>query len=59
MRSNAREPSVAHCHGKRVDTEGNGGTDHFITAVGYDTSATRYAGYNTWDTSVHWYDLKP
>lgn len=38
-----------------VDTDGNGGTDHFITAVGYDDAATAYGLYNTWDHSLHWY----
>jgi len=40
-----------------VDTDGNGGTDHFVPAFGYDeTGSTRlYACYDTWDTSLHWY----
>ena len=39
-----------------VDTDGNGNTDHFITAIGYDDSQN-YACYNTWDTNVHWFDF--
>jgi hypothetical protein len=39
-----------------VDTNGDGGTDHFITAIGYDDS-NNYACYNTWDHSIHWYDF--
>jgi len=42
-----------------VDSDGNGATDHFVTAVGYDDSGgtRRYACYNTWDTELHWYDF--
>jgi hypothetical protein len=39
-----------------VDTDGNGNTDHFVTAIGYDDS-NNYACYNTWDHSIHWYDF--
>jgi hypothetical protein len=39
-----------------VDTDGNGWTDHFITAIGYDDSQN-YACYNTWDTDIHWYEF--
>jgi len=39
-----------------VDTNGDGGTDHFITAIGYDDS-NNYACYNTWDHNIHWYDF--
>ena len=38
-----------------VDTDGNGSTDHFITAIGYDPAGQLYAALNTWDTSVHWF----
>jgi len=40
-----------------VDTDGNGSTDHFITAVGYDEvgGVKKYAALNTWDTVMHWY----
>jgi hypothetical protein len=38
-----------------VDTDGDGSTDHFITAVGYDDAAMAYGLYNTWDYSLHWY----
>ncbi len=42
-----------------VDTDGNGGTDHFITAIGYgEQGSTRmYACLNTWDQSIHWYEF--
>ncbi|MCK4300591.1 MAG: hypothetical protein KAX80_13705, partial [Planctomycetes bacterium] len=40
-----------------VDTNGDGGTDHYITAVGYDDSTMQYAAYNTWNSSLHWYDF--
>jgi len=39
-----------------VDTDGNGQTDHFVTAIGYDDSHN-YACYDTWDTNIHWYDF--
>jgi hypothetical protein len=40
-----------------VDSDANGTTDHFVPAIGYDDTLHRYACYNTWDTSVHWYDF--
>ena len=40
-----------------VDTNGDGDTDHFVTAIGYDNLLGRYACYNTWNDSVHWYDF--
>jgi hypothetical protein len=44
-----------------VDSDGDGSTDHFIPAFGYDdsTGINKYAAYNTWDSSVHWYDFGP
>jgi len=39
-----------------VDTNGDGSTDHFITAIGYDDEHN-YACYNTWDHNIHWYDF--
>jgi len=41
-----------------VDTDGNNVTDHFVTAIGYDRMAERYALLNTWDNQVHWYDWR-
>jgi len=38
-----------------VDTDGDGGTDHFICAIGYDDVAMEYAVYDTWDTQIHWF----
>jgi hypothetical protein len=42
-----------------VDTDGNGYTDHFVTAIGYaEQGNTRlYACRDTWDTGVHWYEF--
>ncbi|MCK4449253.1 MAG: hypothetical protein KAX26_01545, partial [Anaerolineae bacterium] len=42
-----------------VDTDASGGTDHFVTAIGYsDESGTNmYACRNTWDTGVHWFEF--
>ena len=42
-----------------VDTEGNGLTNHIITAIGYDATTNQYAAHDTWDYSVHWYDFAP
>lgn len=42
-----------------VDTDGNGGTDHFVTAIGYDDAANEYACYNTWDHNIHWFSWQP
>ncbi len=43
-----------------VDTDGDGYTDHFITAIGYDdsTGVRRYAAYDTWNRQVHWYEFR-
>lgn len=40
-----------------VDTDGNGGTDHFVPAIGYDTvgGVNYYACLNTWDQDIHWF----
>jgi hypothetical protein len=42
-----------------VDTDGNGGTDHFVAAMGYDVVGDdrMYACLNTWDASVQWYEF--
>ncbi|MBD3218033.1 MAG: hypothetical protein GF310_07120 [candidate division Zixibacteria bacterium] len=40
-----------------VDTDGNGNTDHFVTAIGYDDSKMEYACLNTWDYDIHWFDF--
>ena len=39
-----------------VDTDGNGGTDHFVTGIGYAENK-KYACYNTWDHSIHWFNF--
>ncbi|MGD9364721.1 MAG: hypothetical protein PVH87_03425 [Desulfobacteraceae bacterium] len=41
-----------------VDSDGNGSDDHWMVAVGYDMEAGQWAGYNTWDSSLHWYDVE-
>jgi len=42
-----------------VDTDGNGGTDHFVPAIGYgeQSGTLMYACLNTWDSSIHWYEF--
>lgn len=42
-----------------VDTDGNGGTDHFVTAIGYNDVTNQYACRNTWDADVHWFAFEP
>jgi hypothetical protein len=43
-----------------VDTDGDGESDHFVTAVGVLTEAgTDYIGvYHTWDRLLHWYPYR-
>jgi len=41
-----------------VDTDGSGGTDHFVPAIGYDNSTMEYCCYNTWDHSLHWFQWR-
>ncbi|HET6427428.1 MAG TPA: CARDB domain-containing protein, partial [Phycisphaerae bacterium] len=44
-----------------VDSDGNGGTDHFVPIIGYRTSPTnQYACYTTWssDPGIHWFDWR-
>lgn len=42
-----------------VDTDADGYTDHFVTAIGYDVIADvpYYACLNTWDDSIHWFEF--
>jgi hypothetical protein len=42
-----------------VDSDADGNTDHFITAIGYDDATMEYAAYNTWDLGIHWYKWRP
>lgn len=35
-------------------SNGDGWTDHFVTAVGYDDDTHTYGFYDTYDHSVHW-----
>jgi hypothetical protein len=41
-----------------VDSDGDGGGDHWMAGVGYDKDTNQWAGYNTWDSSLHWYDVQ-
>jgi hypothetical protein len=34
----------------------NGGATHWMPIVGYDDVNNKWAGYNTWDGTLHWYD---
>ncbi|MBP6874431.1 MAG: hypothetical protein KBD56_00010 [Candidatus Eisenbacteria bacterium] len=38
-----------------VDTDADGNTDHFVTAVGYESTTQYYAVHDTWDRKLHWY----
>jgi hypothetical protein len=42
-----------------VDSDGDAGTDHFVTGIGYDDATGEYAIYNTWDSGIHWYAWRP
>lgn len=42
-----------------VDTNGNGGEDHFVTGIGYDDITKMYGIYDTWDKNIHWYLWRP
>jgi hypothetical protein len=44
-----------------VDYNGDGATDHFVTAIGYDDTGGqhKYLCYNDWDTSEHSYYYAP
>jgi hypothetical protein len=46
-----------------VDSNGDGGTDHFVSVLGYDDEgANRYYGcYDTWseDETIRWYEFLP
>jgi hypothetical protein len=39
-----------------IDTDGNGGTDHFVPVFGYDDQTMEYACYSTWseDEDIRW-----
>ena len=50
---NAGDPVVL-----TVDSDGIDGTDHWMVCAGYDDATNQWAGYNTWDTSLHWYDVE-
>ena len=44
-----------------VDRDGNGSTDHFVAAIGYDdtSGAERYACYDTWSHNLRWCSFIP
>jgi hypothetical protein len=44
-----------------VDTDADGESDHFITAIGYgeQSGTPMYACLDTWDTEIHWYEFAP
>jgi hypothetical protein len=44
-----------------VDSDSDGTTDHFVTAVGYGLvqDVPHYACHNTWDHGVHWFEFAP
>ncbi len=44
-----------------VDSNGDGGTDHFVTVIGYrDTQGYQeYACLDTWSSTVRWEQLRP
>lgn len=40
-----------------VDSNSDGRDDHWMVGLGYDRTTKQWAGYNTWDTSLHWYNV--
>jgi len=42
-----------------VDTDADGTSDHFVTAMGYsdESGVRRYACRDTWDYGIHWFDF--
>lgn len=49
-----------------VDSDGLGtvsssgfyqGDDHWMVVVGYDVATQQWAGFNTWDFTMHWYNV--
>ncbi len=44
-----------------VDTDANGQTDHFVTAIGYYDApgSEMYACYDTWSHNIRWYSYAP
>jgi hypothetical protein len=44
--------------GLTVDSNGDKSGDHWLISVGYDIAANKWAGYNTWDSTLHWYDVQ-
>ncbi len=40
-----------------IDTNADGGGDHWVALVGYDRTSKQYAFYNTYDTALHWADI--
>jgi T5SS/PEP-CTERM-associated repeat protein len=43
--------------GITVDSGGATGPEHWMVAVGYDRTAEQWAGYNTYDSQLHWYNV--
>jgi hypothetical protein len=41
-----------------VDSDGDASDDHWMILAGYDLDARQWGGYNTWDSSLHWYDVE-
>lgn len=41
-----------------VDSDGDGAPDHWVPVVGYDLATGQWAGYNTWDADLHWYNVE-
>jgi hypothetical protein len=53
-----REVDAGHPAVFMVDSNGDGRSDHFVTAVGYDKNHN-YGFYDTWDRREHWQPLAP
>jgi hypothetical protein len=40
-----------------IDSDGNGGGDHWVALVGFDRATGKYAFYNTYSTTLQWADI--
>jgi len=40
-----------------IDSDGNGGGDHWVALVGFNRTTKQYAFYNTYDTLLHWANI--
>lgn len=52
------EIDAGHPFVATVDSDADGAGDHWMVGVGYDLALMQWAGYSTYDSSLHWYDIE-